>query len=245
MGRKHAVITGAAGNVGRTVTEAFGERHALTLIDRRGRSDREIIQADLSDFAAALDAIPEADALIHLGANPNEAEWQEILTSNFIATYNVFEIARRKGIRRLVFASTVMTYDGYGGQPDGEPLTPERHAWPMTYYAISKRFGEDLGRMYARKHGMSIVCIRLGWFPHLPINPDEIRPQRQIVLGVRDCQTLFTRAVEAEGVEFAVLNGFSLEAAARYDLEPGRRLIGYEPRDDFERALADHLTRQP
>jgi hypothetical protein len=244
MGQR-VVITGAAGNVGRTVTEALGERHSLTLIDRRGRSDREIIQADLGDFAAALDAIPEADALVHLGANPNEAEWQEILTSNFIATYNVFEVARRKGVRRLVFASTVMTYDGLVGRLEGELLTPERHAWPMTYYAISKRFGEDLGKMYARKHGMSIVCIRLGWFPHLPINAEEIRPHRQMVLGVRDCQTLFTRAVEAPDVEFAVLNGFSLEGAARYDLEPGRRSIGYEPRDDFETALADHLARRP
>lgn len=244
MGRQHVVITGAAGNVGRTVAEALAGRHALTLIDRRGRSDLEIVQADLSDFAAALDAIPEADALLHLGANPNEAEWQEILTSNFIATYNVFEVARRKGIRRLVFASTVMTYDGLVEQLEGELLTPERHAWPMTYYAISKRFGEDLGRMYARKHGMSVVCIRLGWFPHVPVLPDEIRPQRQIVLGVRDCRTLFTRAVEATDVEFGVVNGFSVEGAARYDLEPGRRLIGYEPQDDFETALADHMARE-
>jgi nucleoside-diphosphate-sugar epimerase len=244
MGQR-VVITGAAGNVGRTVTEALAPRHSLTLIDRQGRSDREIVQADLSDFAAALDAIPEADALIHLGANPNEAAWQEILHSNIIATYNVFEVARRRGIRRLVFASTVMTYDGYAGRLEGEILTPERHAWPMTYYAVSKRFGEDLGKMYARKHGISIVCIRLGWFPHVPIPPEHIRPQRQIVLGVRDCGNLFTRAVEAEGVEFAVVNGFSREGAARYDLEPGRRLIDYEPLDDFETALADHLQRQP
>ena len=137
-----------------------------------------------------------------------------------------------------------MIYDGYAGREPQELLTPERHSWPMTYYAISKRFGEELGRMYARKHGMSIVCIRLGWFPHLPIDPDVLRQHRQIVLGVRDCQQLFTRAVEAEGVEFAVLNGFSVEAGARYDLEPGRRLIGYAPQDDFETALAAHLARQ-
>src|SRR5262249_15404459 len=162
---------------------------------------------------------------------PDEAAWQDILTNNIIATYNVFEVARRKGVRRIVFASTVMIYDGFGGReetegvrPPGELLTPERHSWPTTRYAVSKRFGEELGKMYAREHGISVVCIRLGWFPHLPIDPEVLRRNRVTVLGVADCKRLFTRAVEAEGVEFGVLNGFSREGAARFDLEPGRRL---------------------
>lgn len=237
------VITGASGNVGRAVIEALEGRHTLTLLDRKPLPGREGIRVNLSDFAAAFDALPTADAVIHLAANPDEAEWQEILTSNFIATYNVFEVARRKGYRRIVFASTVMAYDGYQGCEEGTILTPKRHAWPMTYYACSKRFGEDLGKMYARKHGMQVVCIRLGWYPHLPIDPEALRAHRLILLGKGDCQRLFLRAVEAEGVEFAVLNGMSREAAARFDLEPGRRLIGYEPQDDFEAALASHLAR--
>lgn len=64
-----------------------------------------------------------------------------------------------------------------------------------------------------------------------------------MVLSVADCGRLFTRAVEAPDVEFGVVNGFSKEGASRYDLEPGRRLIGYEPQDDFETALASHLAR--
>jgi uronate dehydrogenase len=244
---QHIVITGAAGQVARVVADALEGRHTLTLLDQRKRPDRETVRVNLSDFAAVLDAIPEADAVIHLGANPGEAEWQDILTNNFIATYNVFEVARRKGVKRIVFASTVMTYDGYQGREEGEILTPERHAWPMTYYACSKRFGEDLGKMYARKYGIGVVCIRLGWFPHLPL-PAEIqeamRANRTTVLGVRDCEQLFTRAVEAEGVEFGVVNGMSREAASRFDLEPGRRLIGYEPEEEFEAALASHLARE-
>ena len=242
---QHIVITGAAGTVAHTVVEALKDRHRLTLIDQRGRPDQEVVRVNLSDFATVLDRMPEADTVIHLGANPDEAEWQDILTNNFIATYNVFEVARRKGVKRIVFPSTVMIYDGFASRAEGEILTPERHAWPMTYYAVSKRFGEDLGKMYARKHGMSVVCIRLGWFPHLPINVEAVRRERTIVLGVRDCGQLFTRAVEAPDVEFAVVNGFSREGAARYDLEPGRRLIGYEPQDDFETALASHLDRKP
>jgi dTDP-4-dehydrorhamnose reductase len=241
---QHIVITGAAGSVAHTVAAALSERHRLTLIDQRGDPDQGMIRVNLSDFAAVLDALPAADTVIHLGANPNEAEWQDILTNNIVATYNVFEVARRKGVKRIVFPSTVMIYDGFRGRAEGEILTPERHAWPMTYYAVSKRFGEDLGKMYARKHGMSIVCIRLGWFPHVPIPVEAVRRERTMVLGVNDCRRLFTRAVEAPDVEFCVVNGFSREGATRYDLEPGRRLIGYEPEDDFETALSAHQARE-
>jgi nucleoside-diphosphate-sugar epimerase len=241
---QHVVITGAAGNVGRTVADGLEAKHTLTLLDQRERKDRETVRVHLGDFAAVLDRMPEADTVIHLGANPNEAEWQDILTNNIIATYNVFEVARRKGVRRIVFATTVMNYDGFVGRAEGEILTPEHHTWPLTYYAISKHMGEDLGKMYARKHGLSIVCIRLGWFPHLPIDPDAVRSQRLIVLGVGDCQRLFACAVEAPDVEFVVVNGFSREGAARYDLEPGRRVLAYEPQDDFEAVLAGHLARE-
>ena len=107
MGRR-IVITGAAGNVGRTVTEALEGRHTLALMDRTTCPGREVIRVELSDFAAVLDRMPEADAVVHLGANPDEAAWQDILTNNIVATYNVFEVARRKGVRRIVFASTVI-----------------------------------------------------------------------------------------------------------------------------------------
>src|SRR5687768_15069310 len=115
MGQR-IVITGAAGNVGRTVTEALDGRHSLTLMDWKARTDREVIRVNLGDFAAVLDRMPEADTVIHLGANAGEAEWQDILTNNIIATYNVFEVARRKGAKRIVFTSTVMTYDGFQGR---------------------------------------------------------------------------------------------------------------------------------
>src|SRR5947199_4431644 len=154
MGQR-VVITGATGNVGRTVTEALEGRHTLTLVDQRARRDRETITVNLSDFAAVLDRLPAADTVVHLGATPDEAERQDILTNNIIATYNVFEVARRKGVRRIVFAKTVMNYDGFVGRAEGEILTPEHHTWPLTYYAISKHMGEDLGKMYARKHGLS------------------------------------------------------------------------------------------
>src|SRR5262249_51543214 len=107
MGQR-IVITGAAGNMAHTGAQALGERHDLTLIDQRGHPDREVIRANLCDFAALLDALPAADTVIHLGANPDEAEWQDILTNNIVATYNVFEVARRKGVKRIVFPSTVM-----------------------------------------------------------------------------------------------------------------------------------------
>jgi uronate dehydrogenase len=69
-------ITGASGNVGRTVAAALEGRHTLALMDEKPLPGRDILHVDLSDFADVLDRMPEADAVIHLGANPNEAPWQ-------------------------------------------------------------------------------------------------------------------------------------------------------------------------
>lgn len=240
--RQHIVITGAAGAVGRTVVEALQERHELTLMNHRPHPDQPSLVVDLSDFAAVLDRMPAADMVIHLAAHPSEAEWQTILSHNIIATYNVFEVARRKGVKRVIFTSTGMVYDGYGLGPEGGVLHPERHAWPTTYYAVSKMTGEHLGRMYARRFGMSVIGIRLGWFPRPPDDAESVYRARWKLLSVRDCRQLFIRCVEAEGVEFLLIHGYSRDAAVRFDPEPGRQ-IGYEPQDDAEEAYRQHAER--
>ena len=120
------VITGASGCVGQTVVEGLRDRHELILKDRRAHPQLPTIQADLTDFATVIEQLPEADVVVHLAANPGEASWTDILTSNIVTTYNVFEAARLKGVKRLVFTSTVMVYGGYDREKLDEPLHPAR-----------------------------------------------------------------------------------------------------------------------
>jgi len=58
---------------------------------------------------AVQDAVNGKDVVIHLAADPRpEASWDEILQSNMVGSYNVFEACRVAGVRRLVYASSVM-----------------------------------------------------------------------------------------------------------------------------------------
>ena len=70
--------------------------------------------ADLSDVDAVLNALQGVDAVIHLGAVPDpNASFEKVLSSNVIGTYNVLEACRKIGIKRVVYASSIMVSWGY------------------------------------------------------------------------------------------------------------------------------------
>jgi uronate dehydrogenase len=51
---------------------------------------------DLEAVTAAMDAV---DATVHLAGIPHEDSFDRILEANVVGTYNVFEAARRQGVR--------------------------------------------------------------------------------------------------------------------------------------------------
>ena len=56
---------------------------------------------------AQVEAICEGvDGILHFGGYSVEGPWDEILQSNIIGGYNLFEAARKKGVKRVVFASS-------------------------------------------------------------------------------------------------------------------------------------------
>lgn len=71
-------------------------------------------------------------------------------------TRNVLELAVQRGIRRVVFFSTLQVY---GTELGGEIIedTPTRCETP---YALNHLLGEELCRMYARTYGIDIVLMR-------------------------------------------------------------------------------------
>jgi NAD dependent epimerase/dehydratase family len=72
----------------------------------------------------------------------------------------------RQGVRRVVFASSIHVTGFY---PAGRPTSPTDPVRPDTWYGVSKVYGEAVGRLYADKHGLSVVCLRLGGFSPDPL----------------------------------------------------------------------------
>jgi len=188
-------VTGAYGLIGNLTYrhlqskpqyEAYGSGRRQASSDRiddealmRIPDDRFSL-ADLTDRDAMARALQGMDAVVHLGAVPDPgASFEAILDSNITGTYNVLEVCREAGVKRLIYASSIMASWGYSrfdepyvsltegrleDLPDNMPYVgvtdPPR---PTEPYSASKIWGEGICRTYHDAHGISVVCLRIGW----------------------------------------------------------------------------------
>jgi uronate dehydrogenase len=234
---KRVLITGAAGGIGSVLRAGLaGHYSLLRLADIRpcgniARSEEEFF-VDLTSMDSALTVTRDMDCVVHLAGVPREAEWERILPNNVVATYNLFEAARRNGVKRVVFASSNHVT---GFHRVGRPVDPAMPARPDSRYGVSKVFGEALGRLYADKHGLSVACLRIGSFRDRPQNARELRTW----ISHRDTVQLVQRCIDAASFHFIVVYGVSANTRNEWR-DDAARLIGYRPQDNAE-TLATEL----
>lgn len=218
------LVTGAAGSVGQCVVQGLQENHSVRGHDRvpTPHLDDHLI-SDLNDFTAVERAVEGMDAIVHLGGLPGGDDWDALLQSNFVGTYHVFEAARKHGVKRIAYASRAGVLGPY---PKDQTRTTGMVPRPVGHYTVSKVFGESLAYSYAHQYDMEIVCVRIGNFKlerDLPEHPHH--------LSHGDCVRVFERAITHPDVQFEVVFGVSASNWPLYDLEHGKRAIGYEPQD--------------
>ena len=217
------LVTGAAGDIGRIVVAGLRDRYKLRGFDRAPMPElADSVVGELADFEAAVRATEGMEAVIHLAGNPlGSAPWEDILDSNIVGAYNLFEAARRNGVRRIAFASRAGLLAAYPEEITRDVEMPPR---PESYYSISKIFGESLAYMYASQHGMECVSVRIG-----NVRADRPQAEHPPHLSHADVVKVFERADIHPGIEYEVVFGVSAGDWPLYDLEHGRRAIGYAP----------------
>jgi nucleoside-diphosphate-sugar epimerase len=248
------VVTGSGGRIGTLLRQALADTYDLRGIDRVPSPGMPgALVAHLTDLDAILPAFKGADAVVHLAADPRHTPdiwWDTLIPDNVVATANVYEAARRGGVRRVVFFSSmhvcgmyendppwsrIASGDYAGLDPAAVPLvTADMPARPDGPYAVSKIFGEALGQYYAEAHGMEVVVVRLG-----TVGRDDRpgRDARSFVswLSHRDLADLTVRALDAPRVRYQVVFGSSDNTWKIYDTPRARTVLGYAPRDNAER----------
>lgn len=218
------LITGAAGRIGQVLVRGLRERHQIRGHDRMPIPGLEdTVLSDLTDFEALLRATEGMEAVIHLGGKAGGGDWQTIHDSNIVGTYHVFEACRQNGVRRVAYASRAGMLSTY---PKNVMRTVDLLPRPIGLYTVSKVFGEALAYSYAYEYDMEFVCVRIGNF-----NPNRPKPEHPHHLSAGDCVRVFEQAITHPGVKFAVVFGVSASNWPLYDLEHGRRVIGYVPQD--------------
>ncbi|MGH8140416.1 MAG: NAD-dependent epimerase/dehydratase family protein [Steroidobacteraceae bacterium] len=228
--RPKLLITGAAGRVGRTLTEALADEYELLLFDRipiaTRRANVANIAADLSDGPALERAMRDVGCVIHLAAIPEESPFEDLVRPNILGTYAVFEAARRAGVERVIFASSIQAV-GFHRMECG--VAQDSRIRPSGFYGVTKAFGEALASLYADKFGISVACLRIASFEPEP------QDQRHLStwLSPADCVRLFRACIEAPRFSFIMAYGVSAnEASIVSDAVPSA--IDYRPRDNAE-----------
>lgn len=229
MGRL-LVITGGAGLVGRVLTEGLAGTYDIVTLDLVRPARGRWVRADITRLDEVEAALADADAVVHLAGNPSPAaSWESALQVDVAGTYTLFEAARRQRLRRVVVASShhVMALyylEGTAPIPEGWPPRPDSfHGW-------SKAAVELLGRLYAEQHGVTAVCLRLGYIS--PDNsPDGAGPLgRRMWLSWRDLVQVVGRALDAD-LRFGVYNATSANRDPLFALEAARRDLDFHPVD--------------
>src|SRR6202000_1277752 len=109
-------------------------------------ADPAFIAADLADLAQVEKIVDGVDGIVHLCGESVEQSWDTILNANIIGCYNLSEAARRKKVKRVVFASSTHAVGFYPRQRRIGSNDPVR---PDSRYGVSKAFGEAIGALYA------------------------------------------------------------------------------------------------
>jgi nucleoside-diphosphate-sugar epimerase len=148
-------VTGGSGKLGRHVVRRLvGDGHEVLNLDRAGERSPGLVIVDLRNYGQVLDALlglddrhSGFDAVVHLGAIPAPGIVPDATTfeNNMLSTYNVFQAARRAGIKNVVYASseTVLGLP-FDVDPPYIPVDEEYAARPESTYSLVKHLEEQM-----------------------------------------------------------------------------------------------------
>lgn len=225
---KSVLLTGINGTVAQVMKKELDQTYDLSGISIV-RMDEVLAAAQSSSWQEQLDAYRDrvmeqlttackgVDAVVHLGWNTRDENWQGGLDPlNIVVVDCVYRVAIAEGIPRTYMASSVHSYDFMGKGYDPEvPIPPfpdtRQDSFgvpPTSLYGVSKRWMEIAGQFYAKQlaEGQKILAVRLG-----AVGPEE-RPRRAGVLWAshRDCAGLLAAFIECEDVpNFYIAYGVS------------------------------------
>ncbi|MCX8189029.1 MAG: NAD(P)-dependent oxidoreductase [Nitrososphaeria archaeon] len=247
------LVTGASGRIGRAFIREYKNYYTFRLMLHKKSLDTfdvEVVYGDIADFNSVLNAVKGVDAIVHLAADARvEAEWNSVLNTNIIGTYNVFEAARLCNVKKVVYASSNHACGTLINEKD--IVGPDAPIAPDSLYGVSKVFGEALAHYYFKKYGLSIICLRIGICRDLDdpsqffreyITGQKVHPtySPEKILGLwisaHDMAQLIHKSLESD-IKFGIFYGISNNRHPVFDLSETKAKLGYIPEDCAEKYL--------
>ena len=175
-------------------------------------------------------------------AEPDDADFALLEGPNVRGLFHVLDAARLEGVRRVTLASSIQVLGKWWERKPGRPARAA-DANPINHYALTKLWAEQMGEMYARCYGLSVLAVRVAFMVRNPSEAQRLHQNQlfDVYLSRGDVGRFFAQAVEAPPLGFAVLYAAGAGCEQRFDLETARLLIGYEPRDRWPEGLGFEL----
>jgi UDP-glucuronate 4-epimerase len=130
--------------------------------EHRKNDHYRLVEEDIRNLSALRQEIAEdIDVIVHLaakaGVRPSVKDpigFQEV---NVMGTQNMLELARQKGVKQFVFASSSSVY----GTNENVPWSEDDHVLkPISPYASTKVSGELMGHVYSELYDIRFLALR-------------------------------------------------------------------------------------
>ncbi|MBX2882018.1 MAG: NAD(P)-dependent oxidoreductase [Granulosicoccus sp.] len=241
MNFRKLVLTGAAGRLGSYLREPLSnmceELVSTDLVDDIGTlyPGERYQKADLAKLDEVTPLLENADQVVHFGAIGDEAPFDDILQSNIIGAYNVWEAARVHKVRRVVYASSIHAVGMHTRDSFIDTDVPHR---PDTFYGLAKCFAEDLGSLYWDKFKIEAVCLRI-------LSCAKVNNARALGswLSYDDLIQLVERAVDTPTTRYTIIYGVSNNDRTPVDNSKAS-FLGYRPKDNAEQFASEVLQAE-
>jgi UDP-glucuronate 4-epimerase len=175
------LVTGATGFIGYHVSELLlSKGYAVVGVDSissyydvriknkrlgllKKHSSFKFFKLDISNYKKleALFKKEKPDEIVHLAAQAGVRyslvnPWA-YASANYLGTMNIFEVARRLDMPRVIYASSSSVYGANEKQPFSEEDRTDR---PISLYGATKRANELLAYSYNHLYGIEMIGLR-------------------------------------------------------------------------------------
>lgn len=148
-------------------------------------------------------------------------------------TYNVFSAAKKSGVKRIIYASSIRAVSSYPKSMQIRTIDPVN---PGDLYGVSKYFGEALGCYMGEQEGLSTIVVRIGAYQSYSYLDSGIGSIALMDswLSEPDAVQLFEKCIDASvDIKFAIVHGLSRNTFNRMDINSTCELLNYKPQDNF------------
>lgn len=162
---KRILLSGASGVVGREIAELLLKKGYTVFALNRGNSLPEGVFSIYFDALKSKEDLnivcPDIDVIVHFAASlkigVDKLEKDEIYKVNVLFTRALLNLAEKRKIKKIIFASTF----SFIRRPLPSIITEESPIDPKLFYSISKKKSEDEIVKFCEKHVIEYAILRI------------------------------------------------------------------------------------